>query len=130
MNSQYCAIRLNQNQSGAWNNKAYALIKLGRYAESLDASGRAASLDPTLPEAWINKGTALIALGRYEEALTASKMALEIDPSLSDAKENRRIAEAALSTAPPTSAPLQLSCITVACLFGAGARVFVAKTRK
>jgi tetratricopeptide (TPR) repeat protein len=62
------------------NNKAIALISLGRYEESLACSQKATSINPYEAGVWINKGIALEKLGRLPEAADALEQAVAISP--------------------------------------------------
>lgn len=64
----------------AWNEKAWALLDLRRYKESINAADQAIALDPRYAWAWNNKGAALGRLERTEEALACYEQALALDP--------------------------------------------------
>jgi tetratricopeptide (TPR) repeat protein len=54
--------------AGAWNNTAYADVKLGQAKKALTAAEKALELDPALAGARENRAEALLALNRIEEA--------------------------------------------------------------
>jgi tetratricopeptide (TPR) repeat protein len=77
----------------AWTNKNFALSRLGRYQESLQAIDKALSLKRDSPVAWNNKSWDLLNLGRFEEALAASEEALKLNPyDNPEAWENKGLA--------------------------------------
>ena len=45
--------------SEAWNNKGFALKRLGQYTEAIECYDQALALDKKYKEAWNNKGFAL-----------------------------------------------------------------------
>jgi tetratricopeptide (TPR) repeat protein len=51
-----------------WNNKGFALFKLGKLEEALKAYDKAIGIDPQYTYAWNNKGYAFKSLGRIAEA--------------------------------------------------------------
>ena len=69
-----------KNRADKWASKGYALAKLERFDEALDAYDRAITIDPKQAVGWSNKGYALVKLQRYYEALEACDCAIKIDP--------------------------------------------------
>ncbi|GIU71488.1 MAG: hypothetical protein KatS3mg003_0967 [Candidatus Nitrosocaldaceae archaeon] len=69
--------------------KGYALTKLQRYEEAIEAYNKALEINPNYAEAWNNKGYALAKLQRYEEAIEAYNKALEINPNYAEAWNNK-----------------------------------------
>lgn len=65
----------------AYRDKGLALLKAGRYNESVQAYQRAVELDPTQAWSWHDKGNALREQGKYDEALQAYNKTLEIAPT-------------------------------------------------
>lgn len=63
-----------------WNNKGWALEKLGKSQEALTAYDTAVSLDAEYTNALINQGNLLNMMGKYSEAVTAFNRANETDP--------------------------------------------------
>jgi tetratricopeptide (TPR) repeat protein len=90
------AIELKPDYASAWDNKGFALAKLGRYEEVLKAYDKAIELKPDYATAWDNKGFALAKLGRYEEALKVIDKAIELDPDYAEAWDSRGFALAKL----------------------------------
>ena len=74
------AIELKPDFAGAWNDKGFALAKLGRYEEALKAIDKAIELKPDAAEVWDSRGFALAKLSRYEEALKAIDKAIGLEP--------------------------------------------------
>ncbi|HEX5548460.1 MAG TPA: tetratricopeptide repeat protein, partial [Ktedonobacterales bacterium] len=73
----------------AWNEKAWALLDLRRYDESISAAEQAIALDPKQASAWNNKGAALSGLKRDEEALACYEQALNLYPKYPLAWKNK-----------------------------------------
>lgn len=63
----------------AWDGKGFALYKLGRYNESLQAYDEAIALEFIPGQTWISKGLVLSELGMYDEAIDAFDNAFEMD---------------------------------------------------
>ncbi|MGK7956303.1 MAG: tetratricopeptide repeat protein, partial [Crocosphaera sp.] len=74
------ALKIEQNNYKAWDNKGIALENLERYEEALAAYEKALEINPNHHQSWRNKGDALDSLERYEQAITAYEKALEIKP--------------------------------------------------
>ena len=66
--------------AAGWIYKVDTLIKLGRYAEALEACRRAIEIDPTLALAWSLQGIALCRARRFEEGLKSHQRAIELQP--------------------------------------------------
>jgi tetratricopeptide (TPR) repeat protein len=62
----------------AWNNKGYALYKLGDYKEAIKCYDSATHIDLNYALAWSNKGEALRALHRDNEAKAAFTKARDL----------------------------------------------------
>jgi tetratricopeptide (TPR) repeat protein len=75
------ALRLDPNDTSAWNNKGNALRVLQRYKEALAAYEQALRLDPNYALAWNYKGVTLFDLPRYQESMAAYEQALRLDPN-------------------------------------------------
>ncbi len=76
----------------AANNRAIALIKLGRFAEALDVAQAAARRHPDLSEPHESVGLACLSLRRWEEAADAYRQALEYAPERSESHQRLGIA--------------------------------------
>ena len=63
-----------------WNNKGYALYRLGKTQDALVSYNSAISQDGNYTNAYINKGNVLSDMGKYSEAVAAYKQANETDP--------------------------------------------------
>ncbi len=48
-----------ENSADLWNNKGYALYKLGKNDEAITCYDKAIEIDPNSASAWNNKGNAL-----------------------------------------------------------------------
>ncbi|MGB8936142.1 MAG: tetratricopeptide repeat protein, partial [Candidatus Nitrosopolaris sp.] len=83
------AIKIDPNDTDAWNNKGSALNNLGQYYEAIECCDRTIKIDPNLAAAWINKGNALDDLGQYNEAIECYDRAIKIDPNLAAAWINK-----------------------------------------
>lgn len=90
------AITLEPDYFEAWDGKADALNREGKYQEALGVSDQVLKINPHDAKGWINRGYILYNLGRYEEELTAYEKAIEIDPQNTDAWFNRGYALAAM----------------------------------
>ena len=84
-------LELNPKNKVAWEDKGYALRKLGRYEEAIRCYDRALEIDPRDAVAWYNKGIALDNLRRYEEAIRCYDKALEINPKYANAWNNKGV---------------------------------------
>ncbi len=80
----------------AHNNRAHALLALGRADEALSAAEAALALRPAFAGAEVNRGNALLALDRAEGAINAYDAALALDPALAGALKNKGAALHAL----------------------------------
>lgn len=83
------ALKINPNHAGTLNNRATALLHLGRYEEALESYDRALAVEPDHPEALNNRGNALLGLGRHQEALENFDRALNVKPDYPEALNNR-----------------------------------------
>jgi tetratricopeptide (TPR) repeat protein len=63
------AIRMDPNNTHAWNNKGVALAEMHNFTGSIYCFNKTIEIDPTIAEAWNNKGAALCDLDLYGEAL-------------------------------------------------------------
>jgi tetratricopeptide (TPR) repeat protein len=69
-----------QNDARLWDNKGYALFRLGRYQDAVAAFDQALAIDKTSTKYWNHKGDVLFEAGRYQDAVTAYTTALTTDP--------------------------------------------------
>ena len=90
------AIRLNPQDTEAWNNKGIVLSKQGNYHEAAKSFENATKLNPQYATAWKYEGDALAHLGdkendrsMYGEALKAYEKAIRLDPEYIDAWINK-----------------------------------------
>jgi tetratricopeptide (TPR) repeat protein len=90
------ALRLNPSIAGAHQNRALALLSLGREREALTAAEEATRLDPDLSAAWLTRGALLAREGRMEQALGAFQRAVALSPENPDALSNLARALASL----------------------------------
>ncbi|WP_017656088.1 serine/threonine-protein kinase [Fortiea contorta] len=74
------AINIEQTISG-WNQRANALVGLGRNLDAVAAYDQVLKLKPDYHYAWVGKGNAFSKLGKYQEAIAAYDEALKIKPS-------------------------------------------------
>jgi tetratricopeptide (TPR) repeat protein len=86
------ACALDPSDVWAANNRAAALIKLGRCEEALEVARAAAALRPDLPEPYESAGLALLTLRRWEEAATDYGLAIARDDARHDAHQRHGIA--------------------------------------
>ena len=83
------AIRLDPNNTLAWENKGWTLSCLHKYDGAIEAYDEAIKLDPDDPDDWNNKGLALEFQGKNDEAIEAYDMAIKLDPTYSQASYNK-----------------------------------------
>jgi len=76
------ALKLDENNVDAWNNKGYLLTNLGRTEEGLSCCEKATDLDPERGMAWNNLGFAQYRLGKIPDARRSFEKAVEIEPEL------------------------------------------------
>ena len=68
------AVRINPKDSGAYEHLGFALYRLERYEESVEASKKASELRPSF-ESYYNSGLAYMELGRWDKAKKAFELA-------------------------------------------------------
>ena len=73
----------------AWNNRANALIHLGRFREAIQDCDRALAADRDLAGAWNNRGNAYARLGEYGRAIDDLTQTIRLRPDLAAAYFNR-----------------------------------------
>jgi tetratricopeptide (TPR) repeat protein len=76
------ALRIDDSNVDAWNNKGYLLTNLGRTEEGLKCCEKATELDPGRGMAWNNLGFAQYRLGKIPDARKSFEKAVEIEPEL------------------------------------------------
>ncbi len=81
------AIALDSNIAGAHQNRALALLALGRTGDAYAAAAEAVRLDPELAPAWQTCGAILAARSDYAAALVAYGRAVDLEPENADALE-------------------------------------------
>jgi tetratricopeptide (TPR) repeat protein/predicted membrane-bound spermidine synthase len=74
-------LEMDPNHAESWNNKGFALVKLGQTEKGLRAINRAVNLSPDIEIGWTNKGKVLNSLGRHAEAEAAFVKAMELEKS-------------------------------------------------
>jgi tetratricopeptide (TPR) repeat protein len=70
----------------AWSGKGYALTKLGRLPEAVEALETAVRLDPNLSNGWINLGEAQLRSRNLGRAIQSLEKALSLAPTAADAR--------------------------------------------
>ncbi|MDY6937939.1 MAG: tetratricopeptide repeat protein [Cyanobacteriota bacterium] len=85
------AIKLNDNLSAIWVNRAMALSALERYEEAITSYQRGLAISPESAIAWVGLGNALDDAGHPEKALEAYREALDLDPNSEMAWFNRGV---------------------------------------
>jgi tetratricopeptide (TPR) repeat protein len=70
----------------SWSNKGYALLKLRRYPEAVQALETAVRLQPDFAAAWINLGEALMRQKQMGRAISALEEAVKLKPTATDAR--------------------------------------------
>ena len=75
------AVTLDPDNPVAWHGRSDALMLLGRWSASLEASERQVRLDPYNPGAYNQRASLLISMGRPAEALPLTERALALNPS-------------------------------------------------
>ncbi|MBI4676529.1 MAG: protein kinase [Elusimicrobia bacterium] len=90
------AIELNRNNAQAWNYRAIANSKLGRYEDAVKDASFALSLAPGNTAAFHTRSWALNKLGRHKEGLADADGVLAREPDNAFAYQNRAFALAGL----------------------------------
>lgn len=85
------ALLLKPRDAAALNQRANALLSLGRAAEALETHDAALETKPGFADAWYNRGIVLQRLGRRQEALESYERAIAIVPDDFQAHNNRGI---------------------------------------
>ena len=85
----------------AWNGRAVAADRQGRWDEADAAYARASELDPSRAEISNNQGWSLMLRGRWQEAALAFERAAAIDPKLPRLVNNLELARAAVAAELP-----------------------------
>jgi class 3 adenylate cyclase/tetratricopeptide (TPR) repeat protein len=75
------AVTLDPGYASAWNWRAVALLFLGRWAASLEASDRAIRLEPYDEDGYLYRAWLLVMLGRPAESLQFATRAMALGPS-------------------------------------------------
>ena len=78
-------LKTNPNDAGALNERAYARMQLGRYAEAHEDLRRAVALQPTNADYQASLGYVLWKVGRPAEAIAAERAALKLSDTNSTA---------------------------------------------
>ena len=79
------ALKVNPNNSLAWNQRGLALQRLKRFDEALVSYDRVLALWRDHPEALCNRGTVLHELKRFDESLASYDRALAVRPHYAEA---------------------------------------------
>ena len=116
-----------------WNNKGYALYKLGKSQDAVNAfdkailkatsikeslnktAGETDSLVDSLPKYLTNKGDALYDMGRYQDAIAAYTKALNEDPSYTRATDGLARAQKKSSDISPVMIIAVIALVVVGC---------------
>lgn len=80
------ALAIDPVNGTAWSGKGFALLKLGRPAEAVEALETAVRLEPGLGNAWINLGEAELRRRNLGKAIQALEKALSLAPNSMDAR--------------------------------------------
>ena len=70
----------------AWSSKGYALMKIGRMPEAVQALETAVRLDPTVSNPWINLGEAQLRTQNIGLAIQALERGLQLSPAAADGR--------------------------------------------
>jgi len=90
------ALKLDPNDSEAWNNKGVSLAHMGRHDEAIECYEKAQALRPGNWKAWYNLGVAYHRTGRLREALGCYDRSIELRPDHFSAMDNKAVALRAL----------------------------------
>jgi tetratricopeptide (TPR) repeat protein len=99
-----------------WNNKGYALYRLGKTQEALKAYDTSISFDGSYTNALLNRGNLLNEMGRYSEAAATFLRANETDPfnvNASDGLKAARTGESGNNLPPVTDQPVTALIVIV-----------------
>lgn len=73
---------------GAWNNRGFALIELGKTEDAWVFFGGAINSNGSAPEPWLGLALSMVAKGEVKAALKPWKKAVELKPSLAGGAES------------------------------------------
>lgn len=79
-------LELEPSNAVAWSGKGYALMKLNRLPEAVDALETAVRLDPESSNSWINLGEAQMRKKNFGRAIVALEKAVALSPGAMDAR--------------------------------------------
>lgn len=80
-------LKLNPNDSIAWNNKGTALAELGEYKKAMECFNKSIELDPRNAAAWHNKAVSLTKRRKHPEARKYYDKSVELDATFALAKK-------------------------------------------
>ena len=87
------SIRLNPNNTVAYNNRANARGDLGQIEGAFSDYNEAIRLKPDNPRTYYNRGNTRVELGQLENAIIDYDKAIQIKPAYADAYNNRGVAK-------------------------------------
>lgn len=79
-------LAINSAAPAFWSSKGYALLKLKRYPEAVQALETAIRLQPDFANAWINLGEAQLRQNQVGKAIGTLEKALQLSPTAVDAR--------------------------------------------
>ncbi|NML24938.1 serine protease [Zoogloea dura] len=80
------ALEIEPANGVTWSSKGYALVKLGRVAEGVQALETAVRLEPGVANPWINLGEAQLKNRNLARAIQALEKAISLEPEAMDAR--------------------------------------------
>jgi tetratricopeptide (TPR) repeat protein len=122
------------NDAMLWNNKGYALYRLGKTQDALAAYDKSVSLDGDYTNALLNQGNLLNEMGRYSEAAAIFIKANETDPFNINASDGLKAARAKAGESgnelPPVTDQPMTALIVIVLVVALCAIVLYVTTRK
>ncbi|MGO9386477.1 MAG: tetratricopeptide repeat protein [Methanobacterium sp.] len=73
------ALKIDDENDDAWNNKGTALFNLSKYSEALECFNKALELNPENSKAWAGKGSVKRFLGDYKGAVKCLEKFIELN---------------------------------------------------
>ena len=86
------AIKLNPNNSFAYNNRALAYYYSNNFEAALTDYANAIQIDPKLVQAYVNRGLIYMSLQNYNQAISEFNAAININPNYIEPYNNRGVA--------------------------------------
>jgi tetratricopeptide (TPR) repeat protein len=86
------SIRLNPENALAYDERGFALMKLGQHMQAINDFSSSFEMNPLNVKTFVNRGTSHAKVGNYAQAVADYDEALKIDPTHASAMHNRAVA--------------------------------------